>query len=244
MKTIDPQAPAGKPETGQMKVIHRAMTREFALLPDQIRRVGDGDPVRASVVGAHLTLLLDMLHEHHEAEDELLWPLLHQRAPLENDLIEAMEGQHRALAEAIAAVRSLQQSWTRAADAAAGEALAAALHRLTGSLAEHLTLEEERVLPLIHDHLTVAEWEAPQKHAMKHGPRRLGDKLVLAGVVLETATPRERAWFLSAMPARPGCCGDSPAPGSTPSTSGSYAVNRSGEAGAGRSSAPGTSPTS
>jgi hemerythrin-like domain-containing protein len=201
VKTIDPHAPAGKPETEQMKVIHRAMTREFALLPAQIRRVGDGDPVRASVISAHLTLLLDMLHEHHEAEDELLWPLLHRRVPLENDLIEAMEGQHQALADAITAVQGLQQSWVRAAEAPAGEALAEAVGRLAESLAEHLTLEEERVLPLIHEHLTVAEWEAPQKHALKHGPRRLGDKLVLAGVVLENATPREQAWFISAMPA-------------------------------------------
>ncbi|WP_127502965.1 hemerythrin domain-containing protein [Actinoplanes solisilvae] len=201
MKTIDPQAPADRPETEQMKVIHRAMTREFTLLPAQVRRVGEGDSVRASVVSDHLTLLLGMLHEHHEAEDELLWPLLHQRVPMENALIEAMEGQHEALDAAIGTVKSLQLSWTRTAGAAAGEELAVALQQLADGLAEHLALEEQKVLPLIHDHLTVAEWEAPQKHAMKHGPSRLSDKLVLAGIVLEGATPRERAWFLGGMPA-------------------------------------------
>jgi hypothetical protein len=64
----------------------------------------------------------------------------------------------------------------------------------------HLDLEEREVLPLIHDNLTVAEWLAPQHHAMKHGPKGLVDKLLLAGMVLEDTSPGEGAWFLSEMP--------------------------------------------
>ncbi|MFJ6074004.1 hemerythrin domain-containing protein [Streptomyces sp. NPDC093065] len=198
---INPDAPADKPEIQQMKVIHRVMRREFAQLPDLVAAVGAGDTARARLLGEHLSLVLDMLHEHHEAEDELLWPVLVQRVPLKKDLIAVMETQHQAIGDAVDAVAARLPAWTAQAGATARDLLAGALRDLGPALTEHLDLEEEEVLPLIHDHLTVPEWLAPQKHAMKHGPRTLTGKLTLAGMVLEDATPRERAWFLGEMPA-------------------------------------------
>ncbi|GHB11666.1 hypothetical protein GCM10010330_77180 [Streptomyces tendae] len=198
---INPDAPADKPEIQQMKVIHRVMRREFAQLPDLVANVGVGDKVRARLLGEHLSLVLDMLHEHHEAEDELLWPVLVQRVPLKKDLIAVMETQHQAIGDAVEAVAARFPEWTAQAGAAARDLLTDALRDLGPALTEHLDLEEEEVLPLIHDHLTVPEWLAPQKHAMKQGPKTLTGKLTLAGMVLEDATPRERAWFLGEMPA-------------------------------------------
>ncbi|GAA2704714.1 hemerythrin domain-containing protein [Actinoplanes palleronii] len=197
---INPDAPADKPETEQMKVIHRAMSREFALFPALVAAVPAGDVGRARVVGGHVTLVLGMLHEHHEAEDELLWPLLRERVPLEKDLIDTMAVQHHAIADAVGAVGAVLPRWTATAGEAERDRLAAGLRQLEEALTEHLGLEESAVLPLIHDHLTVPEWLAPQKHAMAHGPSGLVDKLLLAGVVLEDAGPRERAWFLAGMP--------------------------------------------
>lgn len=198
---INPDAPADKPEIQQMKVIHRVMRREFAQLPDLIAGVRVGDTARARLLGDHLSLVLDMLHEHHEAEDELLWPVLEQRVPLEKDLIAVMETQHEAIGDAVDAVAAQVPAWTAEAGAAARDLLTDALRDLGPALTEHLDLEEDEVLPLIHDHLTVPEWLAPQKHAMKHGPKTLTGKLTLAYMVLQDATPRERAWFLGEMPA-------------------------------------------
>ena len=183
-----------------MKVIHRAMTREFASLPGLVERVPAGDTARARLVSHHLMLMLGMLNEHHEAEDQLIWPLLHQRVPLRNELIDTMESQHHAIHDAVTAVREHQEPWTRFADPASRDHLSTRLRDLGKLLGEHLALEEEAVLPLIHEHLTVAEWLAPQKHAMNHGPRRVSDKLLLAGVVLDGATPAEQSWFRAEMP--------------------------------------------
>ena len=36
-----------------------------------------------------------MLHHHHEAEDINLWPRLRERATDQQELLDAMEGQHR-----------------------------------------------------------------------------------------------------------------------------------------------------
>jgi hemerythrin-like domain-containing protein len=197
---IDPSAPADKPETAQMKVIHKALRREFRLLPALVAGVAAGDTERASEIARHTSLVLAMLHEHHESEDELLWPLLHARVPLEESLIQTMETQHRVVADLVGAIQPDLPAWSRTADVAARDRLTDHLRQLQTALEEHLANEETAVLPLIHEHLTVPEWLAPQHAAMKKGPSGLTAKLILAGVVLEDTTPREQAWFLHAMP--------------------------------------------
>lgn len=189
-----------KPETEQMVVIHQALRREFALLPALVAAVPDSDAVRAPTIGEHLTLVLGMLHDHHEAEDELLWPLLRQRVPLRKQLIDTMEQQHQAVADAIHTIQASLPDWIARGTAGDRDAIAAALHRLDGALTEHLDLEEREILPLIHEHLTVPEWLAPQHHAVEHGPKSLSGKLTIAGLVLEDATPPQRGWFMSMLP--------------------------------------------
>lgn len=176
-----------KPDTSEMVVIHRAMRREFGLLPELAAAAGPGDE---ELLVRHVRLLLLLLHEHHQAEDDLLWPALTARAPMADDLVATMSRQHEAVAGAIGRV---ERELPRLDEKALTE-----LHRL---LVEHLDLEESAVLPLIREHLTLAEWQAPKDHAMKHGPKGLTDKLLLAGMMLEDASPGERAWFLGEMPA-------------------------------------------
>ena len=77
---IDPAAPEDQPETAQMLVIHRALRRELHLLPDVIEAVAAHDIRRAATVVEHALLVLTFLHEHHDAEDRLLWPLLRERS--------------------------------------------------------------------------------------------------------------------------------------------------------------------
>ena len=54
---------------------------------------------RATVVVEFLAELTTSLHHHHEGEDELMWPLLLERAPLDSALILRMEEQHERIAE-------------------------------------------------------------------------------------------------------------------------------------------------
>ena len=183
-----------------MVVIHQALRREFTLLPALVAAVPDNDAVRARTIGEHLTLVLAMLHDHHEAEDELLWPLLRQRVPLRKELIDTMEQQHQAVADAIHAIQASLPAWSAHGSAADRDRIAAILRRLDAALTEHLYLEEQEILPLIHEHLTVPEWLAPQHHAVEHGPKSLSGKLTIAGLILEDATPAQRAWFMSMLP--------------------------------------------
>ena len=64
-----------------MIVVHTAMLREFRLAPAAVRRTLPGDRSRARAVAGHVRFLCDLLHHHHEGEDELLWPTLRSRTP-------------------------------------------------------------------------------------------------------------------------------------------------------------------
>jgi hypothetical protein len=62
----------------------------------------------------------------------------------------------------------------------------------------HLDEEERSVLPLVSEHITVAEWEELGEVARSHTPK---DKLLfMLGALLEEATPQESARFLSNLP--------------------------------------------
>ena len=55
-----------------MMVVHRVFRREFQDMPGLIAAVAAGDTARAKVVGDHVKFMVDALHRHHAAEDELV----------------------------------------------------------------------------------------------------------------------------------------------------------------------------
>ncbi|GAA2899754.1 hypothetical protein Acy02nite_60990 [Actinoplanes cyaneus] len=198
---LNPAAPADIPDTDEMKVIHKALRREFRLLAPIVATVSPGDQAASETVVRHAKLMLAMLHEHHESEDEYIWPLLHQRLPDRDAIIDTMQQQHETLAELIDQITAGLTRWAGVADPQTGAGLAKHLEELAALLDEHLDLEESNVLPLVREHLSVPEWKAPQAAAMKNLPSDFKSLMILAGVVLEDATPAERHWFLHEMPA-------------------------------------------
>jgi hemerythrin-like domain-containing protein len=197
---IDATAPTDKPETAQMIVIHQALRREFSLLPALVDAVDPAENGRSTAIAKHAQLTLDFLHEHHDSEDRLLWPLLRHRAPLKDSLIETMERQHQTVDSLITAITPDLGTWAVTGDPTLQKSISDRLDLLQNALDEHLVQEENSVLPLIHQHITVAEWTTAENAAQDNGPGGLRQKLTLAGMVLEDATPPEQVWFLRIMP--------------------------------------------
>jgi len=76
--------------------------------------------------------------------------------------------------------------------------LAAVIGDLNASLIQHLDDEEKLILPLVEEHLTVAEWEElGEKGRGSLPPEKL---LIFLGAILEDAPPSEQAAFLGKMP--------------------------------------------
>lgn len=189
---------SNKPDTTDMVLVHRVFRREFRLAPRLVRQVPAGDTARAERVAAHIADLADALHHHHSGEDDLVWPKLLQRVPLDNGLVTRMQTQHESVAALLDQVRSLLGPWKSSANPAAAHPLAETSEALSAALDEHLSEEEQQVLPLVEEYLSAAEWDQVGERGFAETPKnRL---LFLLGAVLEEASPAEQALFLPRVP--------------------------------------------
>lgn len=187
-------------DTHDMLLIHRLIRREIGALPALFRGAA-GDVPRAKLVAAHAREMLDFLHVHHTGEDELLWPVLRPRVSLDAELLDRMAEQHAQIAEGVKAISGGLAGWAQTADAATGDQLAARLEATHAVLLAHLKEEEERILPLVAQHFSQAEWDALGKHGFAAIPGKR--RLVILGHILEETDAEERVRFMHHVPPLP-----------------------------------------
>ncbi|CCF63585.1 hemerythrin domain-containing protein [Nocardia cyriacigeorgica] len=185
--------------TDDMKIVHRAFRRESRLLIELVAAVAPGDIARATVIAGHFRDYRLGLKNHHEGEDELLWPPLLARVDLGTEVILRMQAQHERVEATLAALDTAVPAWEAGAGADERDTLVAILADHRAVLLEHLDDEETTVLPLAAQHLTDAEWAAPGEHMVAHTPKLT--LFTLFGLVLEEADPAERALLLGVLPA-------------------------------------------
>ena len=185
-------------DTHEMVLIHRVIRREFDRLPRLFRSAAN-DRARSKVIGAHAQEMLNFLHTHHTGEDELLFPLLRERAALDPELMDRMDTQHAQVNEAVKAVVAELPTWTTSADTAAGERIATRIEATMQTLIAHLAEEEQKLLPIVSVTLTQSEWDALGKHGMNAIP--VTRRLVILGHITEETDDAERQRFMRVVPA-------------------------------------------
>ncbi len=191
-------AASTRPDTAEMVFVHNSFRRQFGALPGLVRGVGDGDRDRAGVVVDFLDELTAALHHHHEAEDELMWPLLLEKAPMDSALILRMEEQHERIAELYHRARGDAEAFRSAPAPDVREALADTLTDLNAALGEHLRDEEVEILPLVERVMTVQEWQALGERGRAGIPK---DRLaVFLGFLLLANSPERNRDFLASLP--------------------------------------------
>lgn len=191
-------AAVDRPDTAEMVFVHNSFRKQFGNLPGLVRGVAPGDRERAGVVVEFLGELTTALHHHHEGEDELMWPLLLERAPMDSALILRMEEQHERIAELYRRAEHTAPTFTARADADSADALASTLTELNDALGEHLHDEEVHILPLVEKVMTVPEWEALGERGRAGIPK--DRMLVFLGFLFDANPPERNREFLAAMP--------------------------------------------
>jgi hypothetical protein len=181
-------------------VVHGALRRELGLAGPLVRRVADGDTARAAVVATHLDLVLRMLREHHETEDEGVWPALQERiGQTVLPMLALMDAQHVRIAELIRTCEARSTAWVDTAGTGAGEQLAAGLDELRSALADHLDVEERELFGLAEQHLTPEEWREMGARAQAAFTGR--ERTLVLGILEHDADPAVIAQMLAAAPA-------------------------------------------
>ena len=188
-----------RPDTSEMVFVHNSFRQQFEALPGLVRGVPDGDTERAAVIVGFLEELTTSLHHHHEAEDELMWPKLLDRAPMDGALILRMEEQHERIAELYRLAAENAGLFVAQALPVQREELAGTLAELVAALDEHLRDEEVYILPLVERVITVQEWNELAERGRSGIPK--DRQLVFLGFLLAANTKERGKQFLAEMPA-------------------------------------------
>jgi iron-sulfur cluster repair protein YtfE (RIC family) len=190
-------------ERSDMLMMHNMFRREFALMPGLVGAVVAGDHERAQIIGDHVQAMTAALHGHHTHEDENIWPLLLDRCTRAARLVGVMQGQHHQVATLLHQVDEALSIWREAVTIESRQALADVLDRLIPALKEHLSAEEDRVVPLMEQYITVAEWHAPNGSELAADPAQFP---LTIGLMMYEGDPYSIDQFIAAMPAdaRPG----------------------------------------
>jgi hypothetical protein len=178
-------------DTSDMVGLHRVFREALACAPTWVGAADPDDAARAELVGSYYSNVLDLLHSHHEGEDEHLTPRLLERAPDHADTISRIAGQHEPVLSAIEAAEGAIAAWRANPSTDTRDATATALARLKTALTPHLDEEEREILPIAARYINVAEWGLLPEHGLKTFK---GDKLwLILGLIQEQMTADQRA---------------------------------------------------
>jgi hemerythrin-like domain-containing protein len=183
-------------DISDMLAAHEALRKEYATLPLLVKSIADGDSVRAAVVSDHIALMGLLMTAHHDAEDELLWPLVEERAP-EHEAVFIMEREHTDLTTQVALMSELATAWRSDPSATKRAALHTELIAFEKNLLKHLGHEEREALPLLGTVMTQEEFAAFGGRARDSVPPE--HRALLLGLILGDCTPASRAALLAAM---------------------------------------------
>lgn len=180
--------------TSEMIAVHDALRREYGSMPLLVKSVADGDAVRAGVIADHISLMDTFMALHHAGEDELLWPLVQERAP---DSAAAAEADHRALATHAGVVANLAEAWRNDPSANNRAALHVELISFERELIQHLGHEETEALPLLAATVTEEEFAALRSYVREGlSPEQ---RSIVLGMILDDADAKNARMVLSTL---------------------------------------------
>jgi iron-sulfur cluster repair protein YtfE (RIC family) len=143
-------------DMSMMFAMHDALRRDL----ERVGRIAgrlDDDPAKLLRAASGWELFKKFLVNHHESEDEALWPVLRAAVaahPDQEALVDALEAEHAVIDPLLRAID------LAAADPDGGhERFGGLVDQLIIELSAHLTHEERDGLPLIDASVTEEEWQ-------------------------------------------------------------------------------------
>jgi deazaflavin-dependent oxidoreductase (nitroreductase family) len=124
-----------------LKLIHDAFRRELATIRKEI---GASGPFLGAQLRVNCLTACHGLRTHHTGEDLAVFPFLQQSRPGIGPVLDRLRAEHGRLAALLAALQAAVSA-TDANPATVREDV----DRLTGELEDHLTYEEEQLIPLL-----------------------------------------------------------------------------------------------
>jgi iron-sulfur cluster repair protein YtfE (RIC family) len=188
--------PAMTSDMTMNRVIHAAVRRDLARLESGLAAAHDGDTGRARQLETAFANLHRELTHHHRSEDDLVFPYVAQVDGVPA-LIEEMEDEHHAMAEALAETHAAMTAYASTGSAADAESARASVVRTQAVVDRHLTHEETEFEPLLRPHMETPEWKAIEKQLR---PKSLGDTGSFMAWIQDGMTEESRTYLHSTIP--------------------------------------------
>jgi hemerythrin-like domain-containing protein len=179
------------------RVIHAAVRRDLARLESALATAPDGDRVRARQLQVAYAHLHDQLKHHHEGEDTHVFPFL-AKVQGATELVEVMETEHQAMADALAGARTAMDTYASSGSAGDAHAARDAVLKANDVVERHLHHEENDLEPLLLPHLGTPEWKAVEKQLR---PASLAVSGRFMAWIQDGMPEAERTYLRSAIPA-------------------------------------------
>lgn len=151
------------------RVIHGAVRRDLDRLSSALGQLAEGDAARAQALERAYANLRTELTHHHEGEDTYIFPML-GRIGVDAALLDAMESEHHAMADALAETAGAMSTVARTGSSADAAAARASVVRTREVVERHLQHEENELEPQLHPHLESPEWKAVEKKLRSQPP--------------------------------------------------------------------------
>jgi uncharacterized protein YndB with AHSA1/START domain len=173
-------APAGPVDVTAMYVMHHAFRRDLTDFAQAVSTTTVGERDVWIALRDRWKTFAQVLHKHHVAEDDGLWPLLRSRAAEAGDndavaVLDAMEAEHAGIDPLLAAIRAGFATLVDDPAPAVQAALGHELSRAKTLLGAHLGHEERDAMALVQAYLSQADWERVEKEHFQaaYGPKDL-----------------------------------------------------------------------
>lgn len=172
-------APPGPADMTMMYVLHHAFRRDLRDFREVAPRVPVEDRAAWRRLAERWRLFTAELHAHHTKEDEILWPLLAERARADDDVdslrvLDEMENEHTTLDPLLTSCDAGFSALSRDGGAdRLGDLrsdLLADLADLERALDEHLGHEESAAVPIMQRYVPGEEWEVIERDRFRGRP--------------------------------------------------------------------------
>lgn len=154
-------APEGPIDMQMMYLLHHAFRRDLDRFAEAVRATPVDDRRTWRLLGERWELFAEVLHKHHTAEDDLIWPVVTRLGSAEDVLVlEAMESEHREIDPLLEACATGFRRLGHRADEDTRAALAVRVCAVRESLRRHLAHEESSAIAIIQRTVGPEQWEA------------------------------------------------------------------------------------
>ena len=131
------------------------------------------DAERANQLARAYRFLRHQLTDHHQSEDELVWPVI-GRLGVDRTLLDAMESEHHEMSEALIETSAAMTALVaRPESDVAAEALAS-VRRTREVVDRHLDHEEDELEPALAAYLETPEWKGVEKQLRRRPMSEIG----------------------------------------------------------------------